>query len=73
MQIDALSGFHQLGSFLGRVESGPQPMRLRSLRLSGNPKDFRRHNSKIILIVYFAAQDLPAPASGTREGQAKGS
>jgi len=55
IQIDALGGFHQLGSFLSRVESGPQPIQLKSLRISGNPKEPRRHTMKIVLAVYFAA------------------
>jgi len=55
IQIDALTGFHQLGSFLSHVESSPQPMQLKSLRISGDPKEPRRHNMKIVLTVYFAA------------------
>jgi len=36
IQIDALTGFHQLGTFLSRVESGAQPMQLRSIRITEN-------------------------------------
>ena len=64
IQIDALSGFHQLGNFLARVESGPQPMRLRSLRISANPQETRRHTMKIVVIAYFAA--VPEAALGAK-------
>ncbi len=54
IQIDALSGFHQLGMFLSRVESDAQAMEVKSLRISGNPKEPRAHDAKLVLRVYFA-------------------
>lgn len=54
IQIDALSGFHQLGAFLNQVESDAQAMELKSVRISGNPKDPRAHDVKLVLRVYFS-------------------
>ena len=58
IQIDAAAGFHQLGAFLGKVEASTQAIELKSLRISSNPKDPRRHEIKLILKVYFAASDV---------------
>jgi Tfp pilus assembly protein PilO len=66
IQIDALAGFHQLGAFLARVESGSQPVQLRSLRISGNPKELRRHNIKLVLLVYFASEARAAHREADR-------
>jgi Tfp pilus assembly protein PilO len=54
IQIDALAGYHQLGRFLARVERGRQPVQLKSLRLTTNPKEPRRHVAELVLIAYFA-------------------
>ena len=52
IQLDALAGFHQLGTFLSRVEQDEQPSQLRSLRISENPKLLRRHVVKMTLVAY---------------------
>ncbi len=65
IQIEALSGFHQLGDFLSRMEHGKQPMHLKSLRVSQNFKDGRRHSIEMVVIAYFAASD------GKSAGEAK--
>ncbi|MBI3323985.1 MAG: type 4a pilus biogenesis protein PilO [Candidatus Omnitrophica bacterium] len=70
IQIDALAGFHQLGTFLSRVEAGNQPVQLRSLRISGNPREFRRHNVKLVLLVYFESE--PKTAAAPMPGRAQG-
>lgn len=67
IQIDALAGFHQLGAFLARVESGGQPVQLRSLRVSGNPRELRRHNIKLVLLVYFESEPKTAARALTRK------
>ncbi len=54
IQIDALSGFHQLGAFLSQVESNDQAMEVKSLRISSDPKEPRLHDVKLVLRVYFA-------------------
>ena len=54
IQIDAVSGFHQLGTFLSRVESDAQAMELKSLRISGNPKEPLAHDVKLVLRAYFS-------------------
>jgi Tfp pilus assembly protein PilO len=56
IQIDAICGFHQLGTFLSMVESDTRPMRVANLRISGNPKDPKRHMIKLLLRSYFATK-----------------
>jgi Tfp pilus assembly protein PilO len=57
VQIDALAGYHHLGSFLNLVESGPRPMRVSSLRIAGNPREPKRHFIKLLIQAYFATSD----------------
>ncbi len=61
IQIDAVAGFHKLGMFLSRVESGAQPMQLRSLRIEANPSEIKRHEVKIVIAVYFLATPSSKP------------
>lgn len=70
IQIDALAGFHQLGAFLSRVESGAQPMQLKTLRINGDPKEPRRHTMKIVLTAYFTTsqRDTASGAAKDRGG-----
>jgi Tfp pilus assembly protein PilO len=71
VQIDALAGFHQLGTFLSLVESGEKPMQVSSLKISVDPRDSRRHHIKLLVQSYFAASGTaigekePQPASPT--------
>jgi Tfp pilus assembly protein PilO len=57
IQVDALSGFHQLGMFLSLVESGEKPMQVSSLRISADEKEPRRQRVKLLLKTYLAARD----------------
>ena len=54
IQIDALGGYHQLGMFLSLVESGEKPMELSTLKISGDPKESKRHRIKLLVRSYFA-------------------
>ncbi len=54
IQIDASAGYHQLGTFLSLVESEGRPMRVSSLRIVANPKEFKRHNVKLLIRAYFS-------------------
>lgn len=56
IQIDALAGFHQLGSFLGLVESQAHPMRVSSLRVAGDTKELKRHRIKLVIRSFVAAE-----------------
>ena len=60
IQLEALTGFHQLGAFLSRVEQGEPPMQVRSLRINENPKLLRRQAVKMTLVVYA----MPSMPSG---------
>lgn len=66
--IDALAGFHQLGTFLSRIESGEQPMQLRGLRISENSQALRRHLVKITLIAYVAPSTTKPSADRSPSG-----
>ncbi len=55
IQIDALAGYHQLGTFLGLVESSQKPMRLVSLRISSDQREPKRHRVKLLIRAYFNA------------------
>ena len=54
IQIDASAGYHQLGAFISLVESEGRPMRVSSLRIVANPKEFKRHHVKLLIRVYFS-------------------
>ena len=54
VQIDALAGYHELGTFLSLVESGKKPMEVSSLRMSANPREAHRHIIRLLIRLYFA-------------------
>ena len=54
IQIDALAGYHQLGTFLSLVESGEKPMEVATLKISGDPKESKRHRIKLLVRSYFS-------------------
>jgi len=54
IQIDAQAGYHQLGIFLSLVESSGKAMQISSLRISGNAKEPKRHDVKMVLLAHFA-------------------
>lgn len=57
IHIDAVAGFHQLGAFVSRVESGPQAMRLQTLQItSERSKESRRHEVKVTWVGHFATK-----------------
>ena len=56
IQIDASAGYHELGNFLGLVESGERPLRLVTLRIIGDPADPKRHRIKMLIRSYFAVK-----------------
>ena len=60
IQIEALAGYHELGTFLSLVETGERPMQVASLRISGNPKEPRRHQINLLLRSYFSIGDETA-------------
>lgn len=68
IQIDAWAGYHQLGLFLSHVEAVPQPMELRSLRISADPKEPRRHNMKVVIAAYFATTPQRGAPSASAAG-----
>lgn len=67
IQIDALAGFHQLGSFLSLVESGKNPMRISTLRISQNPKETKRQIVKMLIKAYFTVNSTLPSADGLKD------
>ena len=70
IEIDALAGFHQLGTFLSRIELGEQAMQLRSLRISQNAKTSRRHLVKMTLVAYVIPS-APKPTADKNPSQSR--
>lgn len=62
IDIDAVAGFHQLGTFVSRIELGEQPMQLRALRISQNPKMPRRHLVKMTIVAYALSSSMSSMA-----------
>jgi Tfp pilus assembly protein PilO len=61
IQIDALAGFHEFGTFLSLVETGERPMQVASLRVTSSTKGTDRHTINLVLRSYFAVTDESAP------------
>lgn len=68
IEIEALTGFHELGMFLSRVESAPQPMRVKQLKIDANQKEFKRQSVNVVLIAYFALTKDAVSGTGTAGG-----
>ncbi|MEE8536788.1 MAG: type 4a pilus biogenesis protein PilO [Acidobacteriota bacterium] len=56
IQIDAITGFHQLGVFLSLVEARDVPMQVSFLRISSHPREIRRVKVKLLMHAFFAAE-----------------
>jgi len=55
IQIEALAGYHQLGSFLNLVESAEKPIRIQSLRIVSTTSELSTsHRIKLVLRAYLA-------------------
>jgi len=64
IHIDAEAGYHQLGDFLNLMESERAPLRVFSLKISGNANEVRRHRIKLVIRAYFATGNAPSSVSG---------
>ena len=64
IEIEAVTGFHQLGMFLSRVESASQPMRLKKLHIDADQKEIKRQSVNAVLIAYFALTSKTASTTG---------
>ena len=73
IQIDAVAGYHELGTFLNLVEMSHSPMELASLRISANPNQIKRHTIKIVLDVFFATSAGPKSSSASAAPARSGS
>ena len=56
IQIDALAGYHQFGTFLSLVEIRDQPMQLSSLKISTDPAVAAPPQIKLVLHAFFASE-----------------
>lgn len=57
IQVDALAGYHELGTFLNLVETGERPMQVATLHVSSAAKGTERHTVNLVLRSYFAVVD----------------
>ena len=67
--IDALAGYHQLGTYLSLVESLDKPVELSQLRITADEKEPRRHHVKMLIRAYFAASDTPTTDAATKRAR----
>lgn len=65
--INALAGYHQLGTFLSLVEVENRPMEVASLWISPDAKELKRHHIKLVLRAYFAAEEGAGARSAPRD------
>ena len=56
IRVEALAGYHQLGTFLNLIELEDKPMELEGLDISGGRKELKRHNIKLMLKAYVAVK-----------------
>ena len=68
IEIEAVTGFHQLGMLLSRVESTAQPMQIKKLEIAAGQQELKRQAVTILLIAYFAMMNDRAPGGGTAGG-----
>lgn len=62
IQIDALAGYHQLGVFLNLIEGSDKPLHLSTLKISGNAREPKRSNIKLLLGTYLSKGAGQPPA-----------
>ena len=53
--IDALAGYHQLGTFLSLMEAENRSIEVASLWIAADPRELRRHRVKLTRRAYLAA------------------
>ena len=68
IQIEATSGFHQLGSFLSLIESQTTPMQVVSLKITTDPKFLRMQRVKLLIRSYFALVGAPGVDASRQSG-----
>lgn len=66
IQVDALAGYHQLGTFLNLVELADKPMQVASLLIEPEPREFKRFRIKLVIQSYFATSEAVAIGKGAR-------
>jgi len=57
--IDLKSGYHQLGSFINKVESSARLMKLRDIEIKADPRTSREHNVKLIISAFVLEREKP--------------
>ena len=64
IQIEAVAGFHQLGSFLSLIESGKEPMEVASLKIQGDARGTKRPQIRLVIRSYFSTVQAASAAGG---------
>lgn len=57
--IDLKSGYHQLGSFINKVESSARLMKLRDIEIKADPRNPGEHKVKLILSAFVLEGEKP--------------
>lgn len=55
--IEALSGYHELGSFINKLENSPRFMKIDDIQIQGNPKDPKNHHSKLLISTFVLPKE----------------
>ena len=66
IKVDALSGFHQLGTFLSLVETSGKPMEISSLRIWTDPRELKRVNTTLIIRSFVVTRPSEETGGATR-------
>ncbi|NQT06523.1 MAG: type 4a pilus biogenesis protein PilO [Candidatus Omnitrophica bacterium] len=53
IEIVAQCGYHELGQFLQRLETGDRFIMVKDMDINANPENIKRHNIKLILSTYI--------------------
>lgn len=64
IQVDAMAGYHQLGTFLSLVETDERPMQVSSLQISSERGESKRFRIRLVVQSYFATSDAVASGGG---------
>ena len=62
IEISALSGTHELGKLLSKLESGPTFFRVTDIKITANSADIRRHSIQLGLETFGRGEDNAAHA-----------
>ena len=57
IMISARSGYHELGSFISKLENADRFMEVSDIKLKANSANFRKHNVELIVSTYLLVNE----------------